>query len=137
MKTGSQERKETILIVEDESHVASLLSDLLDREGYTTVWASRGDQAIDAVASITPDLVVLDLVLPDRNGIEVLSQLKTMQKDLPVVIFTGFGSRDTVRRAMEIGAFDYPTKPSDIGEFCAVARTALESKRSLGSASPI
>ncbi|MBI5114942.1 response regulator [Candidatus Poribacteria bacterium] len=136
MKTCQQGRSQTILIVEDDKNVYDTLSQLLRGEGYRTVWAESGGQAIKTMASVAPALIVLDLMLPDRHGIEVLGQIKSMTRDVPVIILTGFGSTDTVRSAMEMGAFDYLTKPSDLSEFCGVVRAALESERRCGAASP-
>ncbi len=132
MKTSPPKERGTILIVEDEKNVFNVLSEIFSSDNYVTVWAENGNQAVNIAARIRPNLVILDLNLPDCNGIQVLGELKAMDKDIQVIILTGFGSQDTVRSAMEIGAYDYLTKPFDYNELRAVVREALESECALG-----
>lgn len=127
MKRNPAERKQTILIVEDDQNVLDVLAEGLSREGYMTRSAKSGSEAVHLSTKMRPDLVVLDLNLPDCNGIQVLDKLKERDETLQVIIITGFGSQNAARRAMEIGAFDFLTKPFEFHELSAVVREALVS----------
>lgn len=125
MKTNPEEQKQTILIVEDDKEVLKLLIRVLSYKGYTTMKAERGSQAMDMLSETRPDLVVLDLKLPDCNGIQMLKQLKSMDNTIQVIILTGYSSKEAARTAMEIGAFDFLTKPVELHELYAVVQKAL------------
>jgi DNA-binding response OmpR family regulator len=127
MKRKPAQRNQTILIVEDDREVLDLLIRILSSKGYTAMKEERGSEALHIAARIRPDLVILDLNLPDCNGIEVLDRLKAIDETIQVIILTGYGSQEAVRSAMENGAFDFLTKPFEIHELCAVVREALTS----------
>jgi DNA-binding NtrC family response regulator len=120
--------KQKILIVEDDEKLLAFLARLLSSNGYSTMKADRGSQAIRLASIARPAMVILDLSLPDCSGIEVLGQLKAMDKSIQVVILTGYGSQKVARDAMELGAFDFLTKPFEIGELCAVIQKAISSE---------
>lgn len=124
----SSEKKQKILIVEDDEKLLAFLARLLSSKGYAPVKADRGSQAIRLASIARPDIVILDLSLPDCSGIEVLGQLKTMDEAIQVVILTGYGSQEAVRDAMERGAFDFLTKPFEVAELCAVIQRAITSE---------
>jgi DNA-binding NtrC family response regulator len=126
MKTTPKNKSKTVLIVEDDKTVLKILVRLLSSEGYITLEAESGAGAIKIAANFMPDLVILDLRLPDYNGIDVLSRLKKMNKDIQVVILTAFGSQDAARIAMEMGAFDFLTKPFGSDDVIHVVHKALE-----------
>jgi len=121
-------RKDTVLIVEDDDQTLDLLAKLLGGQGYRPQKAVDGNQAIEIALRSLPSLAIVDLNLPDSDGLDILSKLKSIDKDLPVIILTAHGSQTVVRRAMEIGAFDFLTKPFDLDEVCATVRAALKSK---------
>jgi DNA-binding NtrC family response regulator len=125
MKTDLAKRKQTILIVEDDKDMSDLLAGVVSGLGYETMKAESGSQAVHIASGIRLDLVILDLKLPDCNGIRVLEQLKAIDQSMQVIILTGFGSQEAVRSAMEIGAFDFLTKPFEVHELCAVVQDAL------------
>jgi DNA-binding NtrC family response regulator len=125
MKVNLSKQKKTILVVEDDKEVLDLLSQILSGMGYAPMKAGSGGQALRIAPRMRPDLVILDLNLPDCNGMEVLHQLKAMDEAIQVIILTGYGSREAVRRAMEIGAFDFLTKPFEVHEICSVVQEAL------------
>jgi DNA-binding NtrC family response regulator len=126
MKTNPKNISKTVLIVEDDKTVLKILVRLLSCEGYITLEAESGAGAIEIAANFMPDLVILDLRLPDYNGIDVLSRLKKMNKDVQVVILTGYGTQDAARSAMEMGAFEFLTKPFGFDDFIHVVHKALE-----------
>jgi DNA-binding NtrC family response regulator len=116
----------TVLIVDDEKNIQLTLSRALDLEGYTVVTAGGGREALDKIAALPVDVVVMDVRMPDLDGLSVLEKARQTRPDLPVVIMSGHGSIDTVRSAFKLGAFDYLEKPITEKEKLLVAiRNAL------------
>lgn len=114
-----------ILIVEDESKIARFVSLELNHEGYETTCVADGREALDLALEKDFDLIVLDVMLPSLNGIEVLRRLR-QQKETPVIILT---ARDAVVdkvSGLDLGANDYMTKPFAIEELLARIRVALK-----------
>lgn len=104
-----------ILIADDEVEFASTLSARLELRGYQTEMVNSGEAALDAISRQTPDLVLLDLKMPDLDGLEVLARLRENNTELKVIILTGHGSFDAGNQGMELGAFDYIMKPVELG----------------------
>ncbi len=107
-----------VLVVEDEPDIAALVAFHLTREGYGVRTLNSGAEAVDAIESERPDLVVLDLMLPERSGYEILEDLRRIPEtaDVPVVVLTA--RRDEIDRikGLELGADDYVTKPFNVQE---------------------
>ncbi|ABS27588.1 sigma-54 dependent transcriptional regulator [Anaeromyxobacter sp. Fw109-5] len=101
----------TILVVDDEKNIQLTLSRALSMEGYVVEAASGGREALDKIAALPVDAVVMDVRMPDLDGLEVLRRARETRPDLPVVIMSGHGSLETVRSAFKLGAFDYLEKP--------------------------
>jgi len=118
--------KEKILIVDDERLVRQSLEKEFARQGYSVLSADNGKEALSLVEEETPDLVLLDLKLPDMDGIEVLKHLRKRDQNLTVLIITAYGSIDTAIQAMRLGAYDYVTKPFDLEAISLSVRKALE-----------
>jgi DNA-binding response OmpR family regulator len=114
-----------ILVVEDEQRVASFLGTGLQREGYAVDHAATGAQALACVHRAQPDLVVLDLGLPDVDGTEVLHALRRTQPDLPIVVLTARADVDARVESLDLGADDYMTKPFALEELVARIRARL------------
>jgi DNA-binding response OmpR family regulator len=127
MNSIQADQRQTILVVEDEKEELALLTQILSHKGYETLKAETGSQAVDIAGEAKPDLVILDLNLPDCNGTEVLGRLKRLDSTVQVIILTGYGSPRAVRRAMEAGAFDFLTKPFNFHGLCTVVEEALKS----------
>jgi two-component system KDP operon response regulator KdpE len=115
-----------ILIVEDDEDTAEVVSTLLNEAGYQTVAVDRGEVALHEIASTTPDLVLLDLNLPDIHGLEVLKQVRS-QSFLPMIVLSGYGRERDKVVALEAGADDYMQKPFSPEEL--VARVAALLRR--------
>jgi len=128
MTGNPQEKKQTVLIVEDDRETLEMLAQALSKRGYIAIKAEDGTKAIAIASDIRPDLTILDLNLPDYDGIDILGRLKAMHASAQVVIISGHGSQDAARSAMETGAFDFLTKPFDIDEVYAVVKEALLSE---------
>lgn len=105
--------KKKILVVEDEESLLKLESILLTSKGYDVKGVANGQEALDAIAEEIPDLVLLDIMLPEMDGFEVCRRIKEnpQTKDLPVVMLTAKKSREDMTRGQEVGADWYITKP--------------------------
>ena len=110
---GGAGKGRTVLVVDDEDHLRRLLCDLLAREGYTTVEARDGAEALDRVDQHNPDILLLDLNLPGLDGYGVLAKLRSRPdtRTLPVVVLTAKGDEDNEVRVLQAGADDFLTKP--------------------------
>jgi len=104
----------TILIVDDEKDFCTVLSDSLSQDRYRAVTAFNGKTALQLAKKEKPDLILLDIKMPGMDGIEVLKKIKKMRKEIAVIMFTAFGTLETAREAMKLGAYDYVTKPVDL-----------------------
>jgi two-component system, NtrC family, response regulator AtoC len=116
----------SVLVVDDDADIQNLLSDLLKEEGYGVRTASNGAEALAAIAKDLPDLVMMDVQLPDQDGIGVLRQLKREHSELEVIVMTAYGGSSTAIKAMEHGAYDYVTKPFEIDDLLATLRRVFE-----------
>lgn len=118
-----------VLIIDDEEIIRDALSALLTRDGYIVRTAPTAAEGIAALADDEFDAVLLDLMLPDRNGLDVLDDIRRGDADLPVVMITAFGTIDTAVRATKQGAFHYFTKPFKNDEVLLVVKHAVERRR--------
>lgn len=102
----------TILLVEDDKFLSSLLKNRMEREGLTVLHAPDGEEAINMLKTTKPDLVLLDIILPKKNGFEVLETIQsdpTLQKS-PIIITSNLGQDTDVARGRDLGAVDYYVK---------------------------
>jgi two-component system, OmpR family, phosphate regulon response regulator PhoB len=118
---------QTILIIEDERDLADLLAFNLEQEGYRTVIAADGNEGLEAVARLLPDLVLLDLMLPGILGTEVCKRLKKSERTshIPVVMLTAKGEEIDKVVGFEVGADDYVVKPYSTRELLMRVRAVL------------
>ena len=102
----------TILLVEDEPALQKVAGEILRQEGFIFKSAIDGEEAIIIIKTDKPDLVLLDLILPKKDGFEVLKEMKadTQTKDIPVIILTNLEGTQDVERALELGAMNYLVK---------------------------
>ncbi|MGE5295543.1 MAG: response regulator [Solirubrobacterales bacterium] len=105
--------KASILVVDDEEDIRELVQLNLDREGYRVLTCETGEQALAVAKAKTPDLIVLDLMLPGIDGLEVCKRLKADSglREIPVVMLTAKGEESDIVAGLELGADDYITKP--------------------------
>ena len=120
-----------ILLVEDDQSLAEGLKQALAREGYSVNWVNRGRDALSSVAVQTPDCVILDLGLPDMDGISVLSRVRKEHPRLPVLILTARAGLEDKITGLDRGADDYLEKPFELPELLARIRVMA---RRLGQA---
>lgn len=127
--------KKRILVVDDEEDILELLKYNLNREGYQVVSASSGETCLQKVASEKPDLIVLDLMLPGIDGLDVTKNLKSDShtKHIPIIMLTAKGEEADIVTGLELGADDYITKPFSprilIARVRAVIRRNDQSKK--------
>ena len=121
--------KGSILVVDDESEIREGLELLLSGEGYGVSSADTGESGLGNLEERPFDLLLLDVSLPDRNGIDLLREIRTRDPHLPIVLITAYGSIDMARAAFKNGAMDYITKPWSNDELLAQVAQAVESRR--------
>ena len=124
-----------VLVVDDEANITDLVATALRYEGFQVTTASTGAQALDAVASSRPDLVVLDVMLPDLDGFEVARRLGAQGKPMPVLFLTARDTTDDKVRGLTIGGDDYVTKPFSLAELVARVHAVLRRTRANGHGS--
>ena len=130
---------ESILIVEDEDDIARLIAMTLDADGYETHITSRGDEAFDCAVRLRPDLVILDLMLPGVDGMEVCRQLRKDPRTaaVSIIILTARTLPDDRVFGLEAGADDYIDKPFDLDELLARVHSSMRRSRQLRNTSPL
>jgi DNA-binding response OmpR family regulator len=114
-----------ILVVEDEKRIADFLTGGLTADGMTVEWARTGPDAVKSADGRRYDLVLLDLVLPQLNGLAVLERIQQSKPELPVIVVSARGDVQTKLRAFELGARDYVEKPFSFDELLARIRVHL------------
>lgn len=109
---GTNKEKYTIVLAEDELFLSRTYENKLTLEGYTIILAHDGEEAIEHIRRSTPDLVLLDLIMPKKNGFEVLETIKQDEqiKHIPVIITSNLGQDSDIEKAMGLGAVDYIIK---------------------------
>ena len=121
--------KEKILIIEDEADLVKGLTLNLVDEGYEVAWAADGREGLRRALEETPDLVILDIMLPGMNGLEVCRELRQQKSDVPVIMLTAKGGEVDKVVGLEIGADDYITKPFSVRELLARIRAHLRREK--------
>ncbi len=116
----------TILVVDDEEGIRQSLQEILEDEGYEVLTAATAEEGHRLTREFHPDLIFLDIWLPDRDGIELLEDLKAQFKEIPVVIISGHGTIEQAVKATKLGAYDFLEKPLSLERVLLTAQRALE-----------
>jgi DNA-binding response OmpR family regulator len=126
---------ETILIVDDEKHVRDMLAIYLQEEGYRTVVAEDGDQAMTALREHLPALVVADVNMPDMTGLELCQRLRSdpVTADIPVMLLSALAESRDVLAGYANGADDYTTKPIELAVLVAKVNSLLSRSRRIAA----
>lgn len=103
-----------ILVVDDEFEVVRLLQKFLKSKGYEVDTAISGAEAIEKVRTGKPQMVLLDIIMPRMGGLDTLKEIKKIDPDVAVIMVTAVIDEELVKRALELGAYDYITKPIDL-----------------------
>ena len=120
---------ETILIIDDEESVRKSLADVMRDEGYDVVTAASGREGIELLGETQPSLALLDIAMPDMDGIEVLRRFREIRPDLPVIMVTGHGTIETAVKTTKMGAYDFMVKPPELAHLILVVKHGLEEFR--------
>jgi DNA-binding response OmpR family regulator len=108
---GARKLGVKVLLVEDDAFLREICSKKLTKEGYTVYEAMDGEQALNAVGKVDPDIVLLDIILPAIDGFQILNQIRTHEQEavrkVPVIMLSNLGQDDDIKKAMEMGANDY------------------------------
>ncbi|GAA1744204.1 response regulator transcription factor [Rothia terrae] len=122
----------TILVVDDDDALAEMVGIVLSQEGYESVFCTAGDQAVEAFEQHQPELVLLDLMLPGMNGIEVCTELRKVT-EVPIIMLTAKSDTEDVVKGLEAGADDYIAKPFKPAELLARIRARLRPREDKNS----
>lgn len=118
--------RKTILVVDDEEAIRRLLSDSLARAGYRVAAAGSGREALALVEQEPPDLIILDLVMPEMDGIEALRRIRERGVTARVLVLTAYGTAQQVREARALGVREFIGKPFDLDRLVGIVRQELE-----------
>ena len=116
-----------ILVVDDEEGIYQTLKEVLADEGYETIHTSDGADALSLIEAKSPDLVMLDIWLPGRDGLDILTQIRSSHTNLPVIMISGHATITTAVKATQLGAFDFLEKPLDLETTLQKVKAALGS----------
>ncbi len=117
-----------VLVVDDEESIRNILQRILKEAGYDAVTAANGQEALDKVSQLTPEVVVLDIKMPGMSGMEVLQRIAANWPDVCVVMASALGDAQIAVEAMKLGAYDYITKPFSRADLLLKVRRALEKR---------
>ena len=120
-----------VLMVDDEKRFRETTRKILERNGFETILAENGAQALQCLDQ-SPDVAILDIRMPGMDGHEVLEKMINLKPDLPVIMLTGHGDKDSAEQSLVLGAFDYLSKPCDIDLLSDKIREACRSKEQTG-----
>ena len=121
--------KATVLIVDDKPNIRKVLAALLENEGYNTVTSESADKALLILNTDKPDLVITDLKMPGMDGITFIKNINKLDRNIPVIMITAFGTISSAVEAIKAGGYDYLTKPIDYERLKIVAAHAIEQIR--------
>jgi two-component system nitrogen regulation response regulator NtrX len=120
---------DTILIIDDEESIRKSLKDILGDEGYEVVTAASGREALDLLAEAQPSLALLDIAMPEMDGIETLRRFKETRPEMQVIMITGHGTIDTAVQTTKMGAYDFIQKPLSLERVSIAVKHGLEEYR--------
>src|SRR5260370_2559390 len=127
--TGSPGRDGGVLIIDDEAEIRESLQTLLEMEGFSVETAVSGEAGLQRIGEHPFDLILLDLALPGRDGMEILAEIRAHETRLPVIMITAYGTVENAVRAMQSGAANFVQKPWDNEKLLADVRAAVAWRR--------
>ncbi|HWR45124.1 sigma 54-interacting transcriptional regulator [Sporomusa sp.] len=116
----------TVMVVDDEDSVRKLLSAVLKREGYQVVCAESGEEALSKFKTLQPDLIIMDIRMPNIDGITAFKEMRKLSQNVTVILMTAYAAVETAVEAIKLGAFDYVIKPFDIEEVKLLTNRAIQ-----------
>lgn len=120
--------KKKVLVIDDENDILLIIKSALHEEGYDVTTANNGYDGLALAEDASPDLIILDIMMPEMDGFEVLQQLKENEKtaQIPVVILTGLSSKDKIREALNKGIDYYIVKPFEYQDLVSKVKIAID-----------
>ncbi len=120
--------KKKVLVIDDENDILLIIKSALHEEGYDVTTANNGYDGLALAEDASPDLIILDIMMPEMDGFEVLQQLKENEKtaQIPVVILTGMSSKDKIREALNKGIDYYIVKPFEYQDLVSKVKIAID-----------
>src|SRR6516162_11255194 len=119
---------ETILVVDDEAQIRNTLRGVLSDEGFDVVEAENGRVALDVLAQQPPRLAIVDIWMPEMDGIELVQRMRTQAPGVPIIVISGHGTIETAVRVIRDGAFDFLEKPFQLDALPRVVGRALDER---------
>jgi len=116
----------SVLIVDDEEELAAVIAERLEFRGIKAQTALDGETALRIIESDPPNIVLLDLMMPGMSGLEILKKINSFKLNIPIILLTGYGSKEMTLEGMNLGAFDYIMKPCDFDVLVTKIQEALE-----------
>lgn len=126
---GGEQRMPTVIVVDDDRFVHRLVEKSVGNGDIRVIGAASGEEGLDRIGAERPDVVLLDVLLPDGSGLEYFQRIKEIDSKLPVIFVTGDGASETAIEAMKLGAYDYLLKPLDVVTVEDLVERALEIRR--------
>lgn len=128
MPKNTQDKSEAprLLLIDDEEGFVNVMAKRMEKRGFIVTKALSGSLALQLLRKTDCNLVVLDLKIEDMDGIEILKILKKMAPEIPVIMLSGHGSEEEAKKGIDLGAFDYVTKPCDFDDLIKKIRLACE-----------
>ena len=118
--------KKTVLIVDDEDGIRESLTGIFEDEGYEVFASPSAEEALASLKERSPDIIFLDVWLPEMDGLEALSRIREMERGIPIVIISGHGNIELAVKATHLGAYDFLEKPLSLDKVLLVAQRAIE-----------
>ena len=117
-----------VLVIDDELGLRDMLSFSLSDRGYKVDSAAHGDEGLKLIAAGDYDLVVCDIMMPGKNGVDVLREIRALRPNTQVIMATGYATMETAAESIQLGAFDYIAKPYGIDQLCTIFDDALRQR---------
>ncbi|MFH1678462.1 MAG: response regulator [Candidatus Omnitrophota bacterium] len=118
-----------ILIADDEEVIREVLDRILSRQGYEVETVCDGIAALNRIRNADFDMVITDLKMPNMDGMELIRNIKELNKDLLIIVITGYASVQTAKEAIKLGCYDYITKPFEVEDISIIVKRAIEARR--------
>lgn len=129
MSNIAKTEKPKILVTDDEQVIRDLFKKFLSKEGFLVSTAADGLDALDKIQNNSFDMLILDLMIPKMTGMELVDKIRQFNKDLIIIIITGYATVETAKEAIKKGCFDYITKPFDVEDVNIIIKRAFDIKR--------
>ncbi len=122
-------KRDTVLVVDDKENIREVIKAYLENEGFRVITCGNGERALEYFREKMPDIVLTDFKLPGLNGIELIKEIHKYDSDIPIIVFTAYGSISSAVEAIKAGGYDYLTKPLDYDLLKIILKRAIEQKK--------